>query len=160
MAMSGFADRVRIDRVLTEAGIGYLAADQFHELSGGEAKRVLLARALLRDPDLLVLDEPTANIDVAGQAEFYDLIRAMRDDRGCGVLLISHDLHLVMAATDFVTCLNGHVCCSGHPETVTRDPEYLALFGTQVAETLSVYTHSHDHRHDRRPTAEAEHDDG
>lgn len=160
MAMGGVADRARIDGALAEAGVGYLANEQFHELSGGEAKRVLLGRALLRDPDLLVLDEPTASIDVAGQAEFYSLLRTMRDDRGCGVLLISHDLHLVMAATDFVTCLNGHVCCRGRPEAVARDPAYLALFGPRVAETLSIYAHSHDHRHDLYTGSPTDAEDG
>lgn len=130
----------------------------FQELSGGETKRIMLARALLNDPDLLVLDEPTANIDVAGQAEFYDLVRAIRDRRQCGVLLVSHDLHLVMAATDYVLCLNGHVCCRGAPESVSMHPEYLSLFGDSVARSLGVYTHAHDHHHDLHGEAVPEHD--
>ena len=117
-------------------------------LSGGEMKRVLLARALLRQPDLLVLDEPTSGVDLSGQAELYGLIRQIRDARACGVLLVSHDLHLVMAATDQVVCLNQHVCCQGRPEAVTRDPEYLALFGRDLSPALALYTHHHDHRHD------------
>ncbi len=137
-----------LDAAAAEAGIAYLLDRAFQDLSGGEARRAVLARALLRDPDLLVLDEPTANVDVAGQAEFYDLIRAIRDRRGCGILLVSHDLHLVMAATDIVVCLNGHVCCSGRPEAVTRNPEYLALFGPAIAESHGLYTHAHDHSHD------------
>ena len=113
-------------------------------------KRMLLARALLRDPDLLVLDEPTAGVDVAGQADLYALVRAIRDRRGCAILLVSHNLHLVMAATDHVVCLNRHICCQGRPEAVSRDPEYLALFGTAAAAAaeIAVYTHRHDHRHD------------
>lgn len=146
--LGGGANGAPLDAAAEEVGIGNLLDRSFHDLSGGEAKRAVLARALLREPDLLVLDEPTANVDVAGQAEFYDLIRRIRDDRGCGVLLVSHDLHLVMAATDQVVCLNVHVCCSGRPESVTRNPEYLALFGHRVAETHGLYTHDHDHRHD------------
>jgi zinc transport system ATP-binding protein len=114
-------------------------------------QRVLLARALLRAPDLLVLDEPVQGVDVAGQAELYALIRRVRDRRGCGVLLVSHDLHLVMAATDRVVCLNHHVCCSGHPEAVARDPAYRALFGA-AADAIAIYAHHHDHRHDERGT--------
>ncbi len=148
LAMSGAASREAHGRALAEVGVGYALDGPFQALSGGEAKRVTLARALLRKPDLLVLDEPTSNVDVAGQAEFYDLIRRLRDRRDCGVLLVSHDLHLVMRATDTVVCLNGHVCCSGRPDSVSRDPEYLALFGPRVAATLGVYAHDHDHGHD------------
>jgi zinc transport system ATP-binding protein len=148
LAMSGATSRQEHQRALAEVGVSYALDDPFQALSGGEAKRVTLARALLRAPDLLVLDEPTSNVDVAGQAEFYDLIRGLRDRHDCGVLLVSHDLHLVMRATDTVVCLNGHVCCSGRPDSVSRDPEYLALFGPRVAETLGVYAHDHDHSHD------------
>ena len=145
--MGGGGNGARLDAAAQEVGIGHLLDRSFHDLSGGEAKRAVLARALLREPDLLVMDEPTANVDVAGQAEFYDLIRRIRDRRGCGVLLVSHDLHLVMAATDQVVCLNTHVCCSGRPESVTRTPEYLALFGHRVAETHGLYHPDHDHSH-------------
>jgi zinc transport system ATP-binding protein len=146
--LGGGRNGARLEAVAQEVGIGHLIERSFHDLSGGEAKRAVFARALLRDPDLLVLDEPTANVDVAGQAEFYDLIRRVRDRRGCGVLLVSHDLHLVMAATDRVVCLNGHVCCSGRPASITRHPEYLALFGHRIAETHVLYSHDHDHSHD------------
>ena len=143
------ATREAIARVLTEVGLPAVARQPMQALSGGESRRVLLARALLRDPDLLVLDEPTAGVDVTGQAELYNLISSLRAARQCGVLMVSHDLHLVMAATDHVTCLSsGHVCCSGHPEAVSQHPEYLALFGPQLAPSLAVYTHHHDHRHD------------
>lgn len=133
---------------LAEVGAGGLGKSAIQELSGGELKRVMLARALLKDPDLLVLDEPTANVDVSGQTAFYDLIRDIRDRRGCGILLVSHDLHMVMAATDTVICLNGHICCSGTPDHVSVHPEYIALFGEKTAETLAVYSHHHDHDHD------------
>jgi zinc transport system ATP-binding protein len=132
---------------LDEVGAGATIDRSVHDISGGERKRMLLARALLADPDLLVLDEPTANVDVAGQSEFYDVLGRLRDRRHCGVLLVSHDLYLVMAATDYVVCLNRHVCCSGKPDAVGRHPEYLALFGARMATTLGLYTHAHDHEH-------------
>jgi len=110
-------------------------------------QRVLLARALLREPELLVLDEPVQGVDVAGQAELYRLIGRLRERYGCGVLMVSHDLHLVMSATDQVVCLNRHVCCSGHPEQVSTDPAFIELFG-QDARSLAVYHHQHDHSHD------------
>ena len=133
---------------LEEVGAGSVIDRPLQELSGGELQRVLLARALLRQPRLLVLDEPVQGVDVTGQAELYRLIGRIRDARGCGVLMISHDLHLVMAATDHVVCLNQHVCCAGHPESVTRDPAYIEMFGEQVAKTMAVYHHHHDHAHD------------
>ncbi len=131
---------------LDEVGAGALAERPVQGLSGGEMQRVLLARALAREPDLLVLDEPVQGVDVTGQGEIYDLIARIRDRRGCGVLMVSHDLHLVMAATDTVICLNRHVCCTGRPEAVSRHPAYLSLFGP--LDGLAVYAHSHDHRHD------------
>ena len=133
---------------LAEVGAAGVAAKPVQVLSGGEMKRVLLARALLRKPALLVLDEPTSGVDFSGQAELYALIHRIRDTTGCGVLLVSHNLHLVMAATDRVVCLNQHVCCQGQPEAVTRDPEFLALFGPEISPSLALYTHRHDHRHD------------
>ncbi len=116
-------------------------------MSGGEQQRILLARALLRHPDLLVLDEPVQGVDVNGQIELYQLITRLRDRYGCGVLMVSHDLHLVMATTNTVVCLNRHVCCSGRPEQVSADPAFIALFGEQ-ASALAVYNHQHDHSHD------------
>jgi zinc transport system ATP-binding protein len=133
---------------LADVGASYLLEAPVQRLSGGELRRVILARALLQQPDLLVLDEPTAGIDVAGQADFYALIERLRSDRGCAVLLVSHDLHLVMAATDRVVCLNHHVCCQGTPEDVRVHPEYLTLFQGELSGQLAVYTHRHDHDHD------------
>ena len=102
----------------------------------------------MRDPDLLILDEPAQGVDVTGQLELYALIERVREQRGCGVLLVSHDLHVVMAATDRVVCLNRHVCCAGRPEAVSRHPEYLQLFGPRAARQVAIYTHDHDHGHD------------
>ncbi|MGF1612017.1 MAG: zinc ABC transporter ATP-binding protein ZnuC [Kiloniellales bacterium] len=133
--------------VLAEVGADYILEQAVQDLSGGEFQRMLLARALLREPDLLVLDEPLASVDFAGQLSLFALIAAVRKRRACGVLMVSHDLHLVMAGTDAVVCLNRHICCSGKPEAVSRHPEYLALFGPKAAERLAVYTHEHDHQH-------------
>ena len=138
----------RLRALLAEVGVPDVLESQVADISGGELHRVLLARALLRRPDLLVLDEPLAGVDVAGQSELYRLIADIRDRYACGVLLVSHDLHVVMAATDRVVCINHHVCCTGRPESVTRSPEFVALFGRHVAEALAVYTHDHDHQHD------------
>jgi zinc transport system ATP-binding protein len=132
---------------MAELGIGHVAGRAVQDLSGGEFQRLLLARALLAEPELLVMDEPAQGIDVVGQAELYRWIADLRARRGCGVLLVSHDLHLVMAATDKVVCLNRHVCCTGHPEAVAQHPEYIALFGPASRE-FAVYAHRHDHVHD------------
>ncbi|MEK9678919.1 MAG: metal ABC transporter ATP-binding protein [Rhodospirillaceae bacterium] len=133
--------------VFEETGVAHIVDSSIHDVSGGEFQRALLARALLRDPDLLVLDEPAQAVDISGQAELYRLIEKIRDRRCCGVLMVSHDLHLVMSATDRVVCINNHLCCAGHPEAVSRDPSYVALFGDQVAATLALYHHDHDHTH-------------
>ncbi len=117
-------------------------------LSGGQLQRVLLARALLDDPDILILDEPTQGLDQPGAAAFYRLIETTRRDYGCAVLLVSHDLHVVMAASDRVICLNGHVCCEGTPHVVREAPEYRALFGHGTGGALALYQHEHDHEHD------------
>ena len=133
---------------LDEVGAPEVLDTAIQSISGGEFQRVLLARALLRDPALLVLDEPVQGVDVAGQEDLFRLILEIRDRRGLGVLMVSHDLHLVMAATDTVVCLNHHVCCTGRPEAVRVDPAYLALFGAARGGELAVYTHRHDHVHD------------
>ena len=138
----------RMEEVVAETGIEHLLGRPMRNLSGGETQRVLLARALLRDPELLVLDEPAQGVDVTGQAELYALITRIRQHHRCGVLMVSHDLHLVMAATDQVLCLNRHLCCSGHPEAVSQHPAYLELFGAPATAKLALYTHHHDHTHD------------
>ena len=140
--------RQRLETLLEELGVVDVIDNAIAGISGGELHRVLLARALLREPDLLVLDEPLAGVDVAGQSELYRLIADIRNRYACGVLLVSHDLHVVMAATDRVVCINHHVCCTGRPESVTRHPEFVALFGHHVADVLAVYSHDHDHHHD------------
>ena len=142
------ARRERLETLLDEVGAGAILDHPVAEISGGELHRVLLARALLREPGLLVLDEPLAGVDVTSQSELYRLIASIRDRYGCGVLLVSHDLHLVMAATDNVVCINRHVCCTGHPRAITRDPAFVSLFGSHVAGALAIYQHSHDHHHD------------
>ena len=147
MAVSGPVGQASLEEALGQVGAGHVLGRQVADLSGGEMQRVLLARAMLRRPDLMVLDEPVGGVDMAGQAELYDLIAALAHGDGVGVLMVSHDLHVVMAATDEVVCLNHHVCCAGHPETVSRHPEYLALFGPRVAGSLAIYTHAHDHGH-------------
>ncbi len=143
-------------RMLSRVGAAGLEARQMTRLSGGQFQRVLLARALLARPDLLILDEPTQGLDQPGVADFYRLIEEVRGDVGCAVLLVSHDLHVVMRASDRVICLNGHVCCEGTPESVVSAPEYRALFGGEAQGALALYAHHHDHSHDH-DGAEAEH---
>ncbi len=138
-------DANQMTQALEEVGAAHLMEQAVQGLSGGELQRVLLARALARNPNLLVLDEPIQGIDLAGQTELYELIARIRTQRNCGVLMISHDLHLVMASTDRVVCINHHLCCSGQPETVSQHPEYIAMFGPKEARSLAVYTHHHSH---------------
>lgn len=147
-----------IAAVLDSVGIGHLAGAEVQHLSGGEFQRALLARAIARKPDLLVLDEPVQGVDFAGEIALYDLITSIRNSAGCGILLISHDLHVVMAETDTVICLNGHVCCRGTPAAVSRSPEYMRLFGAAAGRTLAVYSHHHDHTH--LPDGRVRHEDG
>lgn len=147
MTMTGPARDQEINHALERAGAGHLADAAVQRLSGGEFQRALLARAILRRPDLLVLDEPVQGVDFAGEVALYELIRDIRDELGCGILLISHDLHFVMAETDRVLCLNRHVCCAGSPQSVAADPEYRRLFGPRAVEALAVYQHHHDHAH-------------
>lgn len=145
------AGRERADSgmsLLKEVGATHVIDSPLQNLSGGELQRVLLARALARDPELLVLDEPVQGVDVHGQMELYQLIGRIRDEHHCAVLMVSHDLHLVMASTDRVLCLNRHICCSGTPEAVTNDPAYLEMFGQQALQHLAFYAHDSDHRHD------------
>jgi len=152
---------VDVPSALKQVGVQHVKDQPLYALSGGELQRVLLARAMSRRPDLLVLDEPAQGVDLMGQAELYALISDIRESFGCAILLVSHDLNVVMAQTDVVVCLNQHICCKGHPETVSQDPEFAALFG-KVASQLAFYTHKHDHHHDVKgevlPTQGKQHD--
>nr|WP_280842311.1 metal ABC transporter ATP-binding protein [Aureimonas populi] len=132
---------------LEETGVPHLRKARMAELSGGEFQRVLLARAIAGRPELLVLDEPVQGVDHAGEISLYELIADIRRRLGCGILLVSHDLHIVMAQTDTVICLNGHVCCQGSPQSVAQSPEYVSLFGARGAGALALYRHDHDHAH-------------
>ncbi|MCA3440432.1 MAG: metal ABC transporter ATP-binding protein [Rhodobacter sp.] len=132
---------------LARVGVPEVADRQMADLSGGQFQRVLLARALLTEPDLLILDEPTQGLDQPGEAAFYHLIDELRHDTGCAVLMVSHDLHVVMSASDRVICLNGHICCEGTPQVVSDAPEYRAMFGLGTQGALALYRHEHDHDH-------------
>ena len=144
---------------LDEAGAGELERRQLSDLSGGQLQRVLLARALIGAPELLILDEPTQGLDQPGAAAFYRRIEAVRAHLGCAVLMVSHELHVVMAASDRVICLNGHICCQGAPEHVASTPQYRALFGTGTGGALALYRHEHDHSHDHSPDHGHDHGD-
>ncbi|WP_415315876.1 ATP-binding cassette domain-containing protein [Candidatus Pelagibacter sp. Uisw_137] len=137
----------QINEALSLTGVMHLKNKNLGNLSGGEFQRVLLARAISKKPELLVLDEPVQGVDYTGEIALYALIKKISDTLNCGILLISHDLHTVMAATDHVVCLNGHVCCSGSPIDVAKNSEYKTLFGEQASQILSVYEHKHDHEH-------------
>jgi zinc transport system ATP-binding protein len=147
LKLSGPVDDDQIMVALTEVGAEKMLNVAMQTLSGGENQRVLLARTLLQNPALLVLDEPAQGVDLHGQVELFSLLEKVRCERGCSVLMISHDLHLVMASTDRVVCLNGHVCCTGTPEMVTRNPAFVELFGEKAAANLAVYAHDREHRH-------------
>ena len=136
-----------MEEALSLTGVVDLKDKSLGNLSGGEFQRVLLARAISKKPELLVLDEPVQGVDFTGEIALYELIKKISEKLNCGILLISHDLHTVMSATDYVVCLNGHVCCSGSPKEVAKNNEYKALFGEQAAQTLSIYEHKHDHIH-------------
>ena len=143
---------------LERTGVGHLAKADLRTLSGGEFQRVQLARAIARKPGLLVLDEAVQGVDLTGEVALYDLIGEIRDETGCGVLMVSHDLHLVMAQTDRVVCLNGHVCCEGSPVSVASSQAYQDLFGARACAALAVYSHHHDHTH--LPDGRVQHADG
>lgn len=158
MSLTGPLPENEIKSALEAVGIAHLASAEVQHLSGGEFQRALLARAIARKPDLLVLDEPVQGVDFSGEIALYDLITSIRNSTGCGILLISHDLHVVMAETDTVICLNGHVCCRGTPAAVSQSPEYMRLFGANAGRTLAVYSHDHDHTH--LPDGRVMHSDG
>ena len=146
------------DMALERAGVSKLKNRQMARLSGGQFQRVLLARALLSKPELLILDEATQGLDQSGSATFYAQIESIRTELGCAVLMVSHELHVVMAASDRVICLNGHVCCEGAPEHVASAPEYRALFGTGTQGALALYRHEHNHSHDHAKDEKTEHE--
>ena len=158
MRLTGKVGRKEAQTAMEATGIAHLADAEVRRLSGGQFQRVLLARAIARRPDILVLDEPVQGVDFGGEIALYDLIRRIRDEFGCGVLLISHDLHVVMAATDRVVCLNGHICCQGTPTDVALSQEYRQLFGARASAVLAVYEHDHDHTH--LPDGTVRHADG
>ena len=145
-------------QLATETNCAHLLVRPLSALSGGEVQRVLLARALANDPHVLMLDEPAQNLDVSGQLQFYKLIEELFERRNLSVLMVSHDLHMVMRSTRKVVCIYGHICCSGQPESVAKDPEFISLFGNDMAQMMSVYqhAHNHDHHHDHDHT----HEDG
>ncbi len=155
LAGGGAAERAE---ALERVGIPELAGRQLAALSGGQFQRALLAAALVRRPGLLVLDEAAQGLDQPGVARFYRLIEQIRSEMGCGVLMVSHDLHVVMAASDRVICLNGHVCCEGTPTVVSAAPEYRALFGFGTQGALALYRHDHDHEHAGAATAVEAHE--
>ncbi len=148
MRLTDRVDRTACAQALTRAGVPDLLKRQMSQLSGGQFQRVLLARALINQPDLLLLDEATQGLDQPGSAAFYRQIEAVRAETGCAILMISHELHVVMSASDRVVCLNGHVCCEGTPAVVASAPEYRALFGTGTGGAFALYQHDHDHDHD------------
>ena len=147
MVLTDNLDDRTISEALSLTGVIHLKDKNLGDLSGGEFQRVLLSRAISKKPELLVLDEPVQGVDFTGEIALYELIKKISEDLNCGILLISHDLHTVMSATDHVVCLNGHVCCSGSPIDVAKNREYKALFGEQASQTLSIYEHKHDHIH-------------
>ena len=142
----------QINIALNLTSVEHLRNKSLGDLSSGEFQRVLIARAIAKQPDLLVLDEPVQGVDFKGEITLYELIKKISEELNCGILLISHDLHVVMAATDFVVCLNGHVCCSGTPQVVAKNNEYQELFGDRASSILSLYEHKHDHTHSQDGT--------
>ena len=138
----------RAAEALAVSGVGAVARQQITDLSGGQFQRVLLARAILDEPDLLILDEPTQGLDQPAQAAFYRQIEELRGALDCGVLMVSHELHVVMSAADRVICLNGHICCEGTPAVVRAAPAWREMFGTGTGGALALYRHDHDHDHD------------
>ena len=147
MNITSKLNKSKIIENLELTGVDHLIYNNLLNLSGGEFQRVMIARAIAKKPELLILDEPVQGVDFNGEIKLYNLIKEISDKFKCGILLISHDIHFVMSSTDHVICLNGHVCCSGSPIDVAKDKEYKALFGDQASQTLSIYEHKHDHEH-------------
>ncbi len=151
--------RNSIEQIADETNIRTLLPQPLHILSGGELQRVLLARALLQNPELLILDEPAQNLDISGQLAFYTLLERVYTERQLSIVMVSHDLHLVMASTQKVICLYHHICCSGTPQAVTQDPEFISLFGHDMSKLMAMYQHSHNHSHDHSLDASLQHCD-
>ena len=135
-------DKISLKKVILETQIEHILDKQLSVLSGGEMQRVLLARSLLNNPELLILDEPAQNLDVSGQMLFYKLLQEIYSKRGLSILMVSHDLHLVMISTKQVICLSNHICCCGKPQQITNDPEFLSMFGNDMAQIMAVYQHT------------------
>ena len=138
----------KLDRIINEVKIANVLSKPMSSLSGGELQRILLARALLNDPDLLILDEPVQSLDIDGQLHFYELLETLYKDLDLTILIVSHDLHIVMRTTRRVICLYHHICCEGEPETISRHPRFVELFGGGMSRMLKVYQHAHSHTHD------------
>jgi zinc transport system ATP-binding protein len=155
MQLTGRYSHDQIIAALGETGVAHKINDNIHSLSGGEMQRVLLARAIIRKPELMVLDEPVQGVDYLGEIALYQLIETIRNKYNCGILLVSHDLHMVMRASNRVICLNTHVCCSGQPTVVEQSPDYQRLFGTRGLQTMAPYGHRHGHFHDVDPEGTA-----
>ena len=145
--------QVNLDRAIEETGILSILNSNLATLSGGELQKVLLARSLLSNPELLILDEPAQNLDIKSQLNFYNLLIEIFENRNLSILMVSHDLHMVMASTRKVICLFNHICCSGEPQKVAKDPEFINLFGNDMAKMMSVYQHTHDHTHNEKANA-------
>ena len=145
--------QVNLDRAIEETGILSILNSNLATLSGGELQKVLLARSLLSNPELLILDEPAQNLDIKRQLNFYSLLNKIFENRNLSILMVSHDLHMVMASTRKVICLFNHICCSGEPQKVAKDPEFINLFGNDMAKMMSVYQHTHDHTHNGKANA-------
>ena len=152
MSLTEEPSEKQINIALNLTSVEHLRNKNLSDLSGGEFQRVLIARAIAKQPNFLVLDEPVQGVDFKGEIALYELIKKISEELSCGILLISHDLHVVMSATDFVVCLNGHVCCSGTPEAVSKNNEYQELFGDRASSILSLYEHKHDHTHSQDGT--------
>jgi len=136
--LEGMAKKLCIENILEKS---------IHKISGGELQKALLVKTLINNPDILVLDEPTQYMDIAAQAEFYQVIEEIREQKNCAILIISHDLHIVMQKTNQVVCINRHICCEGSPESINNHPEYLSLFGKDKIDNITIYSHHHDHKH-------------
>ena len=149
MNMTSKLDKFEIRNCLQLTGVDHLTYKNLLNLSGGEFQRVMIARAIAKNPELLILDEPVQGVDFNGEIKLYNLIKEISDKLECGILLISHDIHFVMSSTDHVICLNGHVCCSGTPKDVAKNPAYIELFGETTASAISLYRHDHNHTHNQ-----------